>query len=137
MKLSSGIVWLLKGKRQGHRIGAGDCQETRGRACGHYRGGEPRDRRRADPNKTAGYPKKTAIGFAVSTDGLIWQKNPENPVLRPAPKRPWESNYTTSQSVLRLSDGTLRIWYASRKKPPFVNKYFAINTAKWFGIEAK
>jgi hypothetical protein len=25
------------------------------------------------------------------------------------------------------------MWYASRKQPPFVNKYFAINTARWAG----
>ncbi len=73
----------------------------------------------------------TALGFAVSEDGLTWRKHPQNPVLRPDPKRPWESNYVTSQSVLRLPDGSFRIWYASRKKPPFVNKYFAINTAVW------
>jgi N-acyl-D-aspartate/D-glutamate deacylase len=73
----------------------------------------------------------TALGFAVSNDGLTWHKHHANPVLRPDPKRPWESNYVTSQSVMRLPDGSLRIWYASRKKPPFVNKYFAINTAVW------
>lgn len=76
---------------------------------------------------------KTALGFAVSTDGLSWKKHPSNPVFRPDPKRAWESHYTTSQSVLRLSDGSFRIWYASRKKPPFVNKYFAIGTATWAG----
>jgi cephalosporin-C deacetylase-like acetyl esterase len=32
---------------------------------------------------------------------------------------------------MRLPNGSLRIWYASRKKPPFRNKYFAINTAIW------
>jgi hypothetical protein len=32
---------------------------------------------------------------------------------------------------MRLPDGSLRMWYASRKKPPFLNKYFAINTALW------
>jgi hypothetical protein len=32
---------------------------------------------------------------------------------------------------MRLSDGSFRMWYASRKQPPFVNKYFAINTAAW------
>ncbi len=78
--------------------------------------------------------RKTALGFAVSLDGLTWYKNPHNPVLRPDPKRPWESHYTTSQSVLRMPDGSWRIWFASRKKPPFVNKYFAINTAIWPGI---
>jgi predicted GH43/DUF377 family glycosyl hydrolase len=73
----------------------------------------------------------TALGFAVSVDGLHWHKHPQNPVLRPDPDRPWESHYVTSQSVMRLADGSFRIWYASRKRPPFVNKYFAINTARW------
>ena len=76
-------------------------------------------------------PNTTALGFAVSQDGIRWYKHPQNPVLRPDPDRPWESNYVTSQSVMRMADGSFRIWYASRKKPPFVNKYFAINTARW------
>jgi predicted GH43/DUF377 family glycosyl hydrolase len=78
-------------------------------------------------------PQKTALGFAVSRDGKQWTKSPHNPVLRPDPSRPWESHYTTSQSIVRLPDGTWRIWYASRKQPPFVNKYFALNTATWSG----
>jgi len=73
----------------------------------------------------------TALGFAASEDGLRWYKHPDNPVFRPDPGRPWESHYVTSQSILRLPDGGLRMWYASRKKPPFVNKYFAINTTVW------
>lgn len=73
----------------------------------------------------------TALGFGASTDGIRWHKHPQNPVLRPDPTRFWESNYVTSQSVMLLADGSFRIWYASRKKPPFVNKYFAINTAQW------
>lgn len=73
----------------------------------------------------------TATGFAVSLNGLKWYKHPGNPVLRPDPNRQWESHYVTSQSVVRLPDGSFRVWYASRKKPPFVNKYFAINTAVW------
>ncbi|MFP6649475.1 MAG: hypothetical protein VB817_08430, partial [Pirellulaceae bacterium] len=60
-----------------------------------------------------------------------WHKHPDNPVLRPDPNRPWESHYVTSHSVIRMADGSFRIWYASRTKPPFVNKYFAINTATW------
>jgi predicted GH43/DUF377 family glycosyl hydrolase len=81
----------------------------------------------------AAHASKTAIGFAVSADGREWHKHPANPVLRPDPARPWESHYTTSQSVMRLPDGSWRIWYASRKQPPFVNKYFAIGTATWSG----
>lgn len=79
----------------------------------------------------------TALGFAVSLDGLQWYKHPKNPVLRPDPSRAWESHYVTSQSILRLPDGSFRIWYASRKKPPFENKYFALNTARWTGLAAK
>jgi hypothetical protein len=78
----------------------------------------------------------TAIGFAASTDGLHWHKHPQNPVLRPDPKRPWESNYVGSGCVLRLADGSFRYWYASRKQPPFLNLYFAINTARWSGPPA-
>jgi len=75
----------------------------------------------------------TAIGTAVSSDGLTWTKAPNNPVMTPDESRPWESHYTTSQSVLKLDDGSWRMWYASRKAPPFVNKYFAIGTARWEG----
>lgn len=81
-------------------------------------------------------PNTTAVGIAASLDGYKWYRSPHNPVLRPDPKRPWESHYTTSQSVIRQPDGSFRIWYASRKKPPFVNKYFALNTAVWSGPDA-
>ncbi|MBI2479224.1 MAG: hypothetical protein HYV60_11500 [Planctomycetia bacterium] len=80
--------------------------------------------------------KTTAIGFAVSLDGVQWYKHPRNPVLRPDPDRPWESHYVSSQSVIRLPDGSFRMWYASRKKPPFTNLYFALNTAHWSGPPA-
>jgi predicted GH43/DUF377 family glycosyl hydrolase len=83
--------------------------------------------------KDAKPAQKTALGFAVSLDGLKWHKHPDNPVFRPEPKHDWESHYVTSQSVLRQSDGSWRMWYASRTKPPFVHKYFAIGTAKWAG----
>jgi len=78
-------------------------------------------------------PQTTAIGLAASLDGYRWYRNPHNPVFKPDPDRPWESHYTTSQSVIRDEDGSFRIWYASRKEPPFVNKYFALNTATWSG----
>jgi predicted GH43/DUF377 family glycosyl hydrolase len=75
----------------------------------------------------------TAIGFAASLDGRKWHKHPENPVLRPDPARAWESNYVGSGSAMRLADGSFRYWYGSRKAPPFLNLYFAINTAQWGG----
>ena len=81
--------------------------------------------------------QKTALGFAVSRDGRLWTKSPHNPVFRPDPAREWESHYTTSQSLIRLDDGSWRIWYASRTRPPFVHKYFAIGTARWAGPAAR
>jgi predicted GH43/DUF377 family glycosyl hydrolase len=75
----------------------------------------------------------TALGVAVSTDGLHWQKSAHNPIFGPEPSHPWESHYTTSQSILRLADDAWRIWYAARGKPPFHHKYLAIGTAHWDG----
>jgi predicted GH43/DUF377 family glycosyl hydrolase len=77
--------------------------------------------------------EQTAIGFAVSTDGITWHKHPQNPIFESAADRPWESHYVGNQSVLRTPDGSFRMWYASRKAPPFTNLYYAINTAKWAG----
>ena len=73
----------------------------------------------------------TAIGFAISEDGIHWTKHPHNPVFGPNPDRAWESHYTTSQSIHLQDDGSLRMYYASRTKPPFTHKYFAIGTAVW------
>lgn len=77
----------------------------------------------------------TGIGFAASMDGIRWHKHPDNPVLRPEAKRDWESHYVSSHSVMQLDDGSFRIWYASRKQPPFQNLYFALNTARWVGLK--
>lgn len=79
----------------------------------------------------------TAIGFAASADGIRWHKHPQNPVITPDVRRPWESNYVGSGCVMRLADGSFRYWYASRKAPPFENLYFAINTARWSGPPAE
>jgi cephalosporin-C deacetylase-like acetyl esterase len=79
------------------------------------------------------HEQKTALGLAISDDGLTWHKHAQNPVFTPEPSRPWESHYTTSQSVIPAADGGWRIWYATRKAPPHVNKYFAIGTAHWKG----
>ncbi len=71
------------------------------------------------------------LGLAINPDGSAWQKSPHNPIYRPDPARPWESHYTTSQSVLRHPDGTWHLWYGARTRPPFIHKYFAIGTATW------
>jgi hypothetical protein len=59
--------------------------------------------------------------------------SPHNPDLRPDAARPRESHYVTSQTLIRRSYGSWQIWYASRTKPPFTRKYFAIGTATWSG----
>ena len=81
-----------------------------------------------------GRKNTTALGFAVSVDGLNWYRTPGQP-----------GTQTGSRTSLGITlchqpishgsfpDGSFRIWYARRKKPPFVNKYFAINTAHWSG----
>ena len=76
---------------------------------------------------------KVSIGFAVSEDGITWHKHPNNPVLRPNEANEWESHYVSSGSVLRTSDDKFRLWYFSRKAPPFKNLYYAIGTASWDG----
>jgi predicted GH43/DUF377 family glycosyl hydrolase len=77
--------------------------------------------------------KHTALGFAVSKDGLSWTKHPANPVFKPEPGHDWESNFTTSQTLMRLRDGSFRLWYAGRRQPPWSNLYFAMGTAHWNG----
>lgn len=73
---------------------------------------------------------KTAMGFAASTDGITWVKSQANPVFTPVEGRYWETNYTTSETVLPLPDGRWRIWYASRCNKVQEHKYFAISTAE-------
>jgi predicted GH43/DUF377 family glycosyl hydrolase len=85
---------------------------------------------------------RTAIGLAVSTDGLSWRKFEGNPVFTPNPKNDWESNFTTSQTIMRLSDGSYRLWYGARqgpipgsnpKNPSWAVLYYAVGTAHWDG----
>jgi len=86
--------------------------------------------------------ERTAIGLAVSADGMTWKKFEGNPVFAPNPKNQWESNFTTSQTVMKLKDGSYRIWYAARegpipgtnpKDPGWAHMYYAIGTAHWAG----
>ncbi|MCC6123557.1 MAG: hypothetical protein IT426_01195 [Pirellulales bacterium] len=86
-------------------------------------------------------PEKTAIGLAVSEDGKNWTRFAGNPVFKPEPKHYWEANFTTSQTFMKLKDGSYRLWYASRKKPEsdgepgWASMYYAIGTAHWTGPE--
>jgi len=47
---------------------------------------------------------------------------------------PWSDDPTTpSHTLLRLPDGSFRLWYAGRRQPPWSNLYFALGTARWPG----
>jgi hypothetical protein len=69
---------------------------------------------------------------------LNWRKSEHNPVFKPEPQNDWESNFTTSQTIMKLKDGSYRIWYAARQgpipgsnpnDPAWEHMYYAIGTA--------
>ncbi|HHW10821.1 MAG TPA: hypothetical protein GXX29_12690 [Firmicutes bacterium] len=45
-----------------------------------------------------------AIGYAESSDGLVWHKHTDNPIFRPAPEHPWEQHKVTACQVIKLED---------------------------------
>lgn len=49
----------------------------------------------------------------------------------------WEKGETTvaqvRESILRLPDGSWRMWHTIRTKRPFTHKYVAIGSATWAG----
>ena len=74
----------------------------------------------------AGQPdgvQRTAIGMALSRDGIDWNRYGGNPVLTPDPSGEFDSHYTSSQSVIRDGDG-YAMFYASRIDRR--HKYYAI-----------
>ena len=86
--------------------------------------------------------KHTALGFAVSKDGLTWTKHPDNPVFRPEPKHDWESNFTTSHTLLRLPDGSFRLWYAGPQaaaveQPVLRHRHGELDAGKMRGVVAE
>ena len=58
--------------------------------------------------ETVGY-QSDKIGFATSTDGLVWTKYPDNPVLKPTPGQ-WDDSRVILGSVLLDAD-TLKMYY--------------------------
>jgi hypothetical protein len=58
-------------------------------------------------------------------------------VFKANPKRAWESHYVSSGTIMRMKDGSFRLWYFARKKPPFTNLYDAFGTATWKGPAKK
>lgn len=62
-------------------------------------------------------------------------EHPANPVFKSEPGHDWESHFTTSQTLMRLPDGSFRLWYAGRRQPPWSSLYFAIGMVHWNGPE--
>lgn len=67
----------------------------------------------------------TAIGMATSPDGMRWEKHAANPVVTPTAESAFDSNYTSSQSVLRDGDH-YKMYYGARNRDVQTHKYFAI-----------
>jgi predicted GH43/DUF377 family glycosyl hydrolase len=65
-----------------------------------------------------------AIGYATSTDGVIWTKYGSNPVLTVGAAGSWESSIVREPSVVNVS-GTYHMWYSGTSKWP----YFSIGHA--------
>jgi len=58
----------------------------------------------------AWYVGNSSIGYATSSDGIIWTKYANNPVLLPGNPGEWDQNDINIGSVL-LINGTYRMWY--------------------------
>ncbi len=69
---------------------------------------------------------ETALGFAVSADGLTWIKHPRNPIFRPG-----KNQVISTPTVKRMPGGAFRIWYASRPVSASEYQCSAIKTIRW------
>ena len=51
------------------------------------------------------------VGYATSSDGIHWQRSPENPVLVPGPRGSWDAGLTIHPEI--LFDGKMyHMWYS-------------------------
>jgi hypothetical protein len=51
-------------------------------------------------------------GYATSTDGSVWTKHPDNPVLTGGPVGAWDEGGVDPHTVI-LEDGVYRMWYTA------------------------
>ena len=51
------------------------------------------------------------IGLAISQDGINWDRHPDNPILGVGAAGTWDDRYLISPSIIKESDGVLRMWY--------------------------
>ncbi|MEE2706633.1 MAG: acetylxylan esterase [Planctomycetota bacterium] len=68
----------------------------------------------------------TALGFAVSADGLQWHKHPQNPVFHPGAGRG-----ISAPTVKRMPGGEFRIWYADRGATDPEYQCSSIKSIRW------
>jgi predicted GH43/DUF377 family glycosyl hydrolase len=54
-----------------------------------------------------------AIGYATSTDGVNWDRYPENPVVTTGPADSWDSKYVLASTVI-AQPGMVKMWYTGR-----------------------
>ncbi len=59
------------------------------------------------------YTGRAAIGYASSTDGITWAKNPSNPVLTPGPSGTWDER--VGEPSVIIQNGIYKMWYWGRR----------------------
>ena len=61
----------------------------------------------------AGFPNSSVceIGHATSPDGLVWIKDPDNPVLEQGPAGSWDSYWVDTPFIIFEND-TFHLWYS-------------------------
>lgn len=52
------------------------------------------------------------IGYAVSNNGITWEKHPDNPINAPTPEGAWDDDDILIGPVL-IEDGVFKIWYTN------------------------
>ena len=63
---------------------------------------------------TTDYTYRWRIGHATSDDGIIWTKDPSNPVLDKGPAGNWDEYFVYGPRVMVINN-TFHMWYAGKK----------------------
>ena len=56
------------------------------------------------------------IGYAISADGIVWVKHPDNPVLDLGESGTWDDSHVLSPTVL-FNDTEYQMWYSGLHQP--------------------
>jgi len=76
-----------------------------------------------------GWPNSSIcdIGHATSPDGLVWTKDPDNPVLEQGPAGSWDSQWVCTPFVIFEND-TFHLWYSGGSGTNLVQIGYATTT---------